>query len=79
MYCCIVSTLLLVSTYCVLFLEIRLIEIIIMAFWRHAATSSARKKNHAFLDIGLDVLNIEEGGPWGLIAANQILKIEFKF
>ena len=50
-----------------------------MAFWRHAATSSARKKNHAFLDIGLDVLNIEEGGPWGLIAANQILKIEFKF
>ena len=38
-----------------------------------------KKAKSCVLDLGLDVLDLEENVPWGIIAANQNLKISSKF
>ena len=38
----------------------------------------SEKGNHAFLDLGLDLLNLEGNGQWGMIPAKSNLKNRFK-
>ena len=37
------------------------------------------KEKSSVLDLGLDVLDLEGNGSWGMITANQIKKIGLKF